>query len=236
MKTAVKARQKRGLNQYQSLPRTARKELEEDRKGSITTVYDYIPLAAADFEDPLQRFGYVKVEGTSFTVSEPFITLTIEPVLYTYANEGQRIVLQEQFDIKPFEINTIRLERIFADKIFAAEFYYEREDYFDVAKHIYDVSIMLDLPQIQQLLRDKTILTQMIGYKRLEETRRTGSELAMRKYRDFKFFDGFEDNISLQKDYQIMQKNYVFKAEDTLPFEFIISQMKVLATKLKELD
>lgn len=112
-----------------------------------------------------------------------------------------------------------------------------REDILeDVAKHIYDVSIMLDLPQIQQLLRDKTILTQMLGYKRLEETCRTGSELAMRKYRDFKFFDGFEDNISLQKDYQIMQKNYVFKAEDTLPFEFIISQMKVLATKLKELD
>ena len=42
--------------------------------------------------------------------------------------------MREQFEVMPFTIKTIRLERIFADKIFAAEFYYEREMYFDVAK------------------------------------------------------------------------------------------------------
>ncbi len=89
--------------------------------------------------------GYVKVEGTSFTVSEPFTSLEIEPILYTYAAEGQRKILQTQYDVGPFMIKTIRLERIFADKIFAAEFYNERALYFDVAKHLYDVSIMLDL-------------------------------------------------------------------------------------------
>ena len=62
---------------YQALPRTSRKDLEDDRKGSITTVYDYTPLVGVDSDDPLQRFGYVKVESTSFTVSEPFTPLEI---------------------------------------------------------------------------------------------------------------------------------------------------------------
>ena len=48
------------------------------------------PLVGIDTDDPLQRFGYVKVEGTSFTVSEPFTPLEIEPILYTYATEEQR--------------------------------------------------------------------------------------------------------------------------------------------------
>ena len=122
----AKKRLELATKKYQSLPRTSRKELEDDRKGSITAVYDYAPLVGIDSDDPLQRFGYVKVEGTSFTVSEPFTPLEIEPILYTYATEEQRQILQAQYDVGPFRINTIRLERIFADKIFAAEFYDER--------------------------------------------------------------------------------------------------------------
>lgn len=125
----AKKRLELATKKYQSLPRTSRKELEDDRKGSITAVYDYAPLVGIDSDDPLQRFGYVKVEGTSFTVSEPFTPLEIEPILYTYATEEQRQILQAQYDVGPFRINTIRLERIFADKIFAAEFYYERKMY-----------------------------------------------------------------------------------------------------------
>ena len=68
----AKKRLEMATKKYQALPRTSRKDLEDDRKGSITTVYDYTPLVGVDSDDPLQRFGYVKVEGTSFTVSEPF--------------------------------------------------------------------------------------------------------------------------------------------------------------------
>ena len=184
----AKKRLETATKKYISLPRTSRKELEDDRKGSITAVYDYMPLVTVDTDDPLQRFGYVKVEGTSFTVSEPFSTLEIEPVIYTYATEEQRSILREQFGVMPFPIKTIRLERIFADKIFAAEFYYERGMYFDVAKHIYDVSVMLDLQPIQDMLGNTGLFLEMSEYKRLEETRRTGSDLADRKFPDFNLF------------------------------------------------
>lgn len=88
-----------------------------------------------DEVDPLQRFRHVKVEATSFTVSEPFTELEVEPVLYTFASKDQRKIMRENYGLMPFKIQTIKLERIFADKILAAEFYYGRELYFDVAKH-----------------------------------------------------------------------------------------------------
>ncbi|MCD7966734.1 MAG: nucleotidyl transferase AbiEii/AbiGii toxin family protein, partial [Clostridiaceae bacterium] len=210
----AKKRLEMATKKYQSLPRTERKELEDDRKGSITAVYDYIPLVVVDAADPLQRFGYVKVEGTSFTVSEPFSPLEVEPILYTYATAEQRKILEEQFEVEPFSINTIRLERIFADKIFAAEFYYDRSMYFDVAKHIYDVAIMMGLTQIQDMMKESIMFLQMLGYKRQEETRRTGSDLADRKFHDFKIFDGFFSNKALETAYLAIQKNYVFNDQD----------------------
>lgn len=232
----AKKRLETATKKYLSLPRTSRKELEDDRKGSITAVYDYMPLVTVDTDDPLQRFGYVKVEGTSFTVSEPFSTLEIEPTIYTYATEEQRSILREQFEVMPFPIKTIRLERIFADKIFAAEFYYERGMYFDVAKHIYDVSVMLDLQPIQDMLGNTGLFLEMSEYKRLEETRRTGSDLADRKFPDFKIFYDISDNTALKDAYQNMQKNYVFSEKDLLTFEFVISQWKKLQEVLNDIE
>lgn len=39
------------LPEYISLPRTSRKELEDDRKGSITAVYDYTPAVKKRFDN-----------------------------------------------------------------------------------------------------------------------------------------------------------------------------------------
>lgn len=216
------------------MPRTTHKELEDDRKGSITAVYDYVPLVTVDSADPLQRFGFVKVEGTSFTVSEPYSVLEIEPVLYTFASQEQKEILREQYGVGPFQINTIRLERIFADKIFAAEFYYERAMYFDVAKHIYDVSVMTNLDLIEKLLKNTAYFQEMLNYKRLEETRRTGSDLANKNYTDFKIFDDLAHNTELAEAFQTMQKNYVFSEKDILPFDYIVQQWQNLKKILLE--
>ena len=232
----AKKRLETATKKYISLPRTSRKELEDDRKGSITAVYDYTPAVTVDTDDPLQRFGYVKVEGISFTVSEPFSTLEIEPIIYTYATEEQSSILREQFGVMPFPIKTIRLERIFVDKIFAAEFYYEREMYFDVAKHIYDVGVMLDLQPIQHMLGNTGLFLEMSGYKRLEETRRTGSDLADKKFSDFKIFYGMSDHTALRDAYQNMQKNYVFSEKDLLPFEFVTSQWNKFQEVLNDME
>lgn len=72
----AKKRLETATKKYLSLPRTSRKELEDDRKGSITAVYDYTPAVTVDTDDPLQRFGYVKVKGTSFYERAMYFNVT----------------------------------------------------------------------------------------------------------------------------------------------------------------
>ena len=221
----AKRRLEMAAKKYTCLPRTSDKGMEEDRKGSITAVYDYDPVVPVDEVDPLQRFRHVKVEATSFTVSEPFTELEVEPVLYSFADESQRAILRDQYDLAPFRIQTIRLERIFADKILAAEFYYERELYFDVAKHVYDVSIMLALPAIQSLL-----------YKRLEETRRIGSDLADKPFRDYQIFHGLSANKDFEAAFQNMQRSYVFNESDIITMDCVLEKWNALKEILYLLD
>jgi hypothetical protein len=71
-----------------------RDEFEDNinSKGSITTIFGYDPVFADELGNPLQRFGRVKIEATSFTISEPVKRLDIAPVIYTMATEEQRIL------------------------------------------------------------------------------------------------------------------------------------------------
>jgi len=168
-------------------------------------------------------------------VSEPLTALEIEPIIFTHSTKEQKQILSEQYGVVPFSIHTIKLERIFADKIFAAEFYYNKEMYFDVAKHVYDVGIMMDLPTIQIMLKNKEVFLQMLGYKRLEETRRTGSNLANRSFEDFRLLNEIGSNNHLVRDYEKMQKNYVYSEKDVLSFEYITSQWNKLKNILLKL-
>lgn len=81
-KSQGKARLERAANGYVTLPRTTDKERESNKRGSITSVYEYEPVTVVDMGDALQRFGYVKVEATSFTISEPYEPMVIAPLLY----------------------------------------------------------------------------------------------------------------------------------------------------------
>lgn len=113
---------------------------------------------------------------------------------------------------------------------------YERAMYFDVAKHIYDVGVMLNLQPIQDMLGNTGLFLEMSGYKRLEETRRTGSDLADKKFSDFGVFRGLADSMGIREAYQNMQRNYVFSEKDLLSFEFVTSQWKKLYDILSDME
>lgn len=221
---------------YTSLPRTADKSKEQDIKGSITSVYDYEPIFEIDTNDALQRFSCVKVEATSFTISEPIEDLEIEPILYTSATPQEKEILKSQFNVGPFLIKTIKLERIFADKIFAAEFYYQRNDLFDVSKHLYDVTVLLKLDKIQKLLNDHKYFNQMLNYKREEEKYRIGSDLAGKSFNEFKIFNQLENNLELESNFNKMQEIYVFNNDDVLNYGDVVTSTKKLFQHLQKID
>lgn len=196
-----------------------------DNKGSVTGVYQYTSVYE-DSEIPLQRAGKIQVESTSFTVSEPTEKYYIEPLIYKLANNKEKKILEEQFDVTKIEIEIIKLERMFIDKIFAAEFYYIRNMYTDTAKHLYDISVLFNNDKIQKLLNDKDELNKLIDYKRQEKIRIGGID-EKTAIKDFSYFK-LEFSDSLIREFENMQNEYVLNDK----YKFSIDQVKEILNKI----
>ena len=235
-KSQGKKRLETAANGYTTLLRTADKTRESNQRGSITSVFEYDPVTTIDAYDALQRFGYVKVEATSFTISEPVETLEISPLLYSEATQLQRQVLESSYEVRPFVIGTIKMERIFADKILAAEFYYQRRMLFDTAKHLYDLATMMEQDRIQTLLSAPEDLIKMLAYKRREEKERIGSDLAEKPFSEFQLFRAIDVDAELSAAFSKMQEIYVFSQRDILSLTQLSVSMSALNQSLLKLD
>lgn len=195
-----------------------------DKKGSITSFYKYDSLFGLN---DLFKSGRIQIEATSFTVSEPISSYIIEPLIYKYATEEEKAILKEKYDISEFEKDIIRLERIFIDKIFAAEFYYEREMYEDVSKHIYDIVIMMRNDDIKKTLKNKSELNKLIAYKRKEEKIRLGGIAEEKRITDFDYMK-LNFNDKLINSFNKMQKIYVLDEESKISLD----EVKIVLTTL----
>jgi predicted nucleotidyltransferase component of viral defense system len=231
----AKKRLDKAANGYLSLPRDSEDPENENRKGSITSIYHYQSVVDVDIDDTLQRFGRVKIEATSFTVSEPFEPMVIAPLIYEQATEEQKQILVSVFDVCSFSIITIKLERIFIDKVFAAEFYYQRQEYFDVAKHLYDIAVLLQQERIQAMLNNPKLLLQTISYKRNEEHNRIGSDLANKPFVEFIYLLQAIDNEDFKREFIKMQNIYVFNSNDFISLDEVYKSLATLNSVLMNL-
>ena len=202
----AKKRIERATLKYSCLPRNKDDAQGTNTKGSITSIYQYKSVVSVDQDDELQRFERVKIEATSFTVSEPHEPMLITPIILDIATDEQKEILKNQYDICAFKIETIKLERIFIDKVFAAEFYFLRKMYFDMAKHLYDIVVLLKNERIQEALQNKELLGYLIDLKRRVESQRIGSDLDKKSIGQFSYLlVGMEDE-ELIRQFTQMQK------------------------------
>ncbi len=199
-------------------------------KGNVIGIYKYD--SAFNYDNSLHKAGIIQVESTSFTVSEPYKKYNIEPLIYKLANDIEKVTLKEKYDICDFNINIITLERIFVDKIFAVEFYYIRNMYFDAAKHLYDIAIMYQKDEIKNLLKNKNLLNELISYKRKEELSRKGGIDSNLKINDFTYIR-MDFNNQLLLEFNNMQNKYVLNDSYKINIEFV---KKCLKQILDELD
>ena len=202
-----------------------------DKKGSITSFYKYSSIFGLN---ELFKSEKIQIESTSFTVSEPISTYTIEPLIYKYALDNEKKILKEKYDISKFDIKIIKLERIFVDKIFATEFYYERKMYQDASKHLYDISVMVKNDNIKKMLKDKKELKKLIDYKRKEESLRFGGISSDKKIKNFNYMKLKFDN-ELVDAFNKMQKIYVLDDESMITIEEVKNTVKMLLEIFKNL-
>ena len=202
-----------------------------DKKVSITSFYKYNSLFSMN---ELFKSEKIQIESTSFTVSEPVSTYTIEPLIYKYALENEKKILKEEYDICEFNIEIIKLERIFVDKIFAVEFYFERNMYEDVSKHLYDISIMIKNDNIKEMLKNKQELNKLISYKRKEEESRLGGIASNKEIKDFNYMK-LKFNDELINTFNKMQRIYVLDDESILTIDEVKNTIKILFEIFKDL-
>ncbi|MDR0778201.1 MAG: nucleotidyl transferase AbiEii/AbiGii toxin family protein [Methanomassiliicoccaceae archaeon] len=232
--SAKKKRVENAAKDYISLPLL---ESTENRTGSrsVTRVYAYDSLFPIG-DDPLQRFGRVKIEATSFTKSEPHDLIEIAPAVYDLTNDENKTILRGTFGVCPFWITTIKLERIFMDKIFAAEFYYaipEERRYVETAKHVYDLAVLSALPEIGALFGDERMCAYLAGLKREEEGVRHNSNLKNKPFSEFTIFDEYHTNNEFMRAYASMQRIYVPDAKDVIPVDKLRKAVDEICRRIK---
>jgi len=220
---------RQATKEYQSLIRDPSQGKTE--RSVVITVYTYTPEMEYDSEDILQRFGKLKIEATSFTISEPYETLEIAPIIYESATPEQKRILEQNYDVKPFNILTMTLERIFIDKLFAAEAYTRTASMshrtFDAAKHIYDLCILVDHPRIRTFLQSRDNMEQILKIRMTEEANRLDGIPGV-SLNDFRFFHDSMENPIIVQAYETMQSQYVFQKKDRIPTEAVVSQLQIL--------
>lgn len=203
-----------------------------DNKGSVTGIYRYNSIYDTN-KNPLHRAGIIQVEATSFTVSEPYQKYTIEPLIYKLSNNNEKKILEEQFGISKFDINIIKLTRMFIDKIFATEFYYIRNMYKDTSKHLYDISILSQNESIKELLNNKSELEKLIAYKRKEESVRIGGIDSNTKIKDFNYFK-LDFNNELIQEFNNMQYKYLLDDKYRISIDEVKRRLEKIYEKLEK--
>lgn len=190
-------------------------------RSEVISFFTYNPVTTYDAKDSLQRFGKVKIEATSFTISEPYESLEIAPLIYELANENEQKILEKSYNVRPFMVKTITMERIFIDKLFAAEAYsrqsYDFNKSFDAAKHIYDLSIMSHQPNIISFLHDENQLKAILDIRIEEELSRLDGIPEVMPY-DFLFFDSIKEDNNIKDAYEKMQEKYVMNPNDKIDY------------------
>lgn len=234
-RTQSDKRLEQSAKKYVSLRRNVDKSVSH--RSEVIAVYEYEPVSVFDADDALQRFGKVKVESTSFTISEPVSDLEVSYMIYDLATEQEKTILTDVFGIKPFIVKTITIERIFVDKLFATEAYVLRSDIphraFEAAKHIYDLAFMVNQESIIKLLSTNELLKRLLSIRIAEERKRLdGIPDVLPK--DFTFFESVAHNSAVKDAYKIMQNQYVLRDVDRIEFDAAISKINQIRILLEE--
>ena len=226
-------RLEKASKKYTSLPRDSKQGISN--RSEVISVYTYDPIVSYDKQDALQRFGKLKVEATSFTISEPTFSMQVSPMIYDLATEEQKRNMEDIYEVVPFHVETITIERIFVDKLFAAEAYVRKSSEsnraFEAAKHIYDLSVIYHHPQIQALFHNDELMKRLLDI-RIEEEKERHDGIPDVMPVEFTFFVNAEANADVKKAYTIMQNQYVLRSSDRIDFQEAIQRLKEIKESL----
>lgn len=86
-----------------------------------------------------------------------------------------------------------------------------------MAKHIYDITVLMSSEKIAAFLADRNKVTDIVELKRREELNRKGGVDSSLAVKDFAYFGELKDNKYFTEEFERMQRVYVFNEKDKIP-------------------
>ena len=163
---------------------------------------------------------YVKLETALGSYSFPTQTVEIRNYIGDYLEGRGRTDLAEQFSLGRFSMNLQSLERTYIDKVFALCDYYLQGKSKRYSRHLYDIYKLTPLIEFND------------GFAALiQEVREHRSKMRICPSADEavdvpSVILEFCDNSFYREDYQSITDYF---AEDTVPYDDVIGQMRTLA-------
>ena len=163
---------------------------------------------------------YVKLETALGSYSFPTQTVEIRNYIGDYLEGRGRTDLAEQFSLGRFSMNLQSLERTYIDKVFALCDYYLQGKSKRYSRHLYDIYKLTPLKEVNDgfavLVREvREHRSKMRICPSADETVDVPAVILE-----------FCDNSFYREDYQSITDYF---AEDTVPYDDVIGQMRTLA-------
>ena len=104
----------------------------------------------------------IKLEIGSSVRPDPYSKKTIKSYIHEFLEEQGAEDDIQKFELASVTLNVLHIERTFIDKIMSVKRHAICESLDKKVRHIYDVTRLFTLPEIQDFLRDKTELKRLI--------------------------------------------------------------------------
>lgn len=105
----------------------------------------------------------IKLEIGSSVRPDPYEKKTIKTYIQEYLEYIENDEAIEKYELNPITLNTLRIERTFIDKVMAVKRHACCGSLQSKVRHIYDVVMLYDMPEIQHFLQDKKELKRLLS-------------------------------------------------------------------------
>ena len=203
------------------------RKINEERNARNKSMYVW-------FDDEQNK---IKLEIGSNVKPDPYSTKTLKSYIHEYLEVSFPEYI-EKYNLKSVTLNVLNIERTFIDKLMSVKRHALCGTLKSKVRHIYDISRLFKLPEIQTFLKNKIELERLIKLTKETDSfylRKRNIPVEYNPLGDYDF-DKFKIHFSeeIKKIYENLHKNLLYTNEKQ-DFEEAIKIFKEINSILKEI-
>ena len=203
------------------------RKINEERNARNKSMYVW-------FDDEQNK---IKLEIGSNVKPDPYSTKTLKSYIHEYLEVSFPGYI-EKYNLKSVTLNVLNIERTFIDKLMSVKRHALCGTLKSKVRHIYDISRLFKLPEIQTFLKNKIELERLIKLTKETDSfylRKRNIPVEYNPLGDYDF-DKFKIHFSeeIKKIYENLHKNLLYTNEKQ-DFEEAIKIFKEINSILKEI-